>query len=155
MAVASHVAKTEDSQALVEKVMKEFGRIDILLNNAGTDPYYGPLMDQDEKTWDITMNVNVRGLFFLSQLAARVMKAQGGGAIISTSSIAGLRAGDLGAYGVTKAAVIMLTQAMAKRVGAVQYPGERHCPRDHQDTPQRGPVERRRRPMRRPFPRSP
>lgn len=99
MAVASHVAKTEDSQALIEKVMKEFGRLDILLNNAGTNPYYGPLMDQDEKTWDITMNVNVRGLFFLSQLAARVMKTQGGGAIISTSSIAGLRAAISGCTG--------------------------------------------------------
>ncbi len=117
MAIASHVAKTEDSQALIEKVMKEFGRLDILMNNAGTNPYYGPLMDQDEKTWDITMNVNVRGLFFLSQLAARVMKAQGGGSIISTSSIAGLRTGELGVYGVTKAAVIMLTQVMAKEWG--------------------------------------
>ena len=117
MAIASHAAKTEDSQALIEKVMKEFGRLDILLNNAGTNPYYGPLMDQDEKTWDITMNVNVRGLFFLSQLAARVMKAQGGGSIISTSSIAGLRTGELGVYGVTKAAVIMLTQVMAKEWG--------------------------------------
>src|SRR5512140_2738490 len=66
MAVPSHAAKTEDSQALIGKVMKEFGRLDILMNNAGTNPYYGPLMDQDERTWDITMNVNVRGLFFLS-----------------------------------------------------------------------------------------
>ncbi len=116
-AIAAHVAKTEDSKALIEKVLKEFGRLDILMNNAGTNPYYGPLMDQDEKTWDITMNVNLRGLFFLSQLAARVMKAQGGGSIISTSSIAGLRAGELGVYGVTKAAVIMLTQVMAKEWG--------------------------------------
>jgi NAD(P)-dependent dehydrogenase (short-subunit alcohol dehydrogenase family) len=66
MAIASHVAKIEESKALIEKVMKEFGRIDVLMNNAGTNPYYGPLMDQDEKTWDITMNVNLKGLF-LSQ----------------------------------------------------------------------------------------
>jgi NAD(P)-dependent dehydrogenase (short-subunit alcohol dehydrogenase family) len=97
--------------------MKAFGRIDILMNNAGTNPYYGPLMDQDEKTYDITMNVNLKGLFFLSQLTARIMKAQGGGCIINTSSIGGLRAGELGVYCVTKAAVIMLTQVMAKEWG--------------------------------------
>jgi dehydrogenase/reductase SDR family protein 4 len=117
MAIAAHNAKMEESKALVERVRKEFGRIDILMNNAGTNPYYGPLMDQDEKTWDVTMNVNLKGLFFLSQLAARVMKAQGGGCIINTASTGGLRAGDLGVYCVTKAAVIMLTQVMAKEWG--------------------------------------
>jgi dehydrogenase/reductase SDR family protein 4 len=117
MAIAAHNAKVEESQVLVDRVMKEFGRIDILMNNAGTNPYYGPLMDQDEKTWDVTMNVNLKGLFFLSQLAARVMKAQGGGCIINTASTGGLRAGDLGVYCVTKAAVIMLTQVMAKEWG--------------------------------------
>ena len=117
MAIAAHNAKMEDSKALVEQVTKAFGRIDILMNNAGTNPYYGPLMDQDEKTYDITMNVNLKGLFFLSQLAARVMKAQGRGCIINTSSIGGLRAGELGVYCVTKAAVIMLTQVMAKEWG--------------------------------------
>jgi len=116
-AIASHVAKTEESKALIETVTREFGRLDVLMNNAGTNPYYGPLMEQDEKTWDITMNVNLRGLFFLSQLAARVMKKQGGGSIINTSSIGGLRAGDLGVYSVTKAAVIMLTDVMAKEWG--------------------------------------
>ncbi len=117
MAVPAHIAKIEDSKALTEQAMKAFGRIDILMNNAGTNPYYGPVMDQDEKTFDITMNVNLKGLFFLSQLAARIMKAQGGGCIINTASIGGLRAGDLGVYSVTKAAVIMLTQVMAKEWG--------------------------------------
>ena len=117
MAIAAHNARMEDSRKLIEEVMKAFGKIDILMNNAGTNPYYGPLMDQDEKTYDITMNVNLKGLFFLSQLAARIMKAQGGGCIINTSSIGGLRAGELGVYSVTKAAVIMLTQVMAKEWG--------------------------------------
>jgi NAD(P)-dependent dehydrogenase (short-subunit alcohol dehydrogenase family) len=97
--------------------MKEFGRIDILMNNAGTNPYYGPLMNQDEKTYDVTMNVNLKGIFFLSQMVAKIMKAQGGGSIINTSSIGGLRAGDIGTYSVSKAAVIMLTQVMAKEWG--------------------------------------
>ena len=117
MAIAAHNAKTEDSKALVEQVMKEFGRIDILMNNAGTNPYYGPIMDQDEKTWDITMNVNLKGLFLLSQMVAIIMKANGGGCIINTASLGGLRASDMAVYSVTKAAVIMLTQTMAKEWG--------------------------------------
>ncbi len=117
MAIASHVAKTEDSKVLIEKIMKEFGRLDVLMNNAGTNPYYGSLMEQDEKTWDVTMNVNLKGLFFLSQMAARVMKERGGGSIINTSSIGGLIPGELGVYCVTKAAVIMLTEVMAKEWG--------------------------------------
>src|SRR4030067_575560 len=96
IAIAAHNAKIEDSKALIEQVMKAFGRIDILMNNAGTNPYYGPLMETDEKTYDITMNVNLKGILFLSQLAARNMKTQGGGCIVNTSSIGGLRAGDLG-----------------------------------------------------------
>lgn len=116
-AIAAHVGKMDDSKALVDQVMKEFGRLDILFNNAGTNPYYGPMMDQDEKTYDITMNVNVKSIFFLSQMAAKVMKAQGGGSIINTSSIGGIQTGELGVYCATKAAVIMLTQAMAKEWG--------------------------------------
>jgi NAD(P)-dependent dehydrogenase (short-subunit alcohol dehydrogenase family) len=117
MAIAAHNAKMEDSRMLIERVMKEFGRIDILMNNAGTNPYYGPLMNQDEKTYDVTMNVNLKGIFFLSQMAAKIMKEQGGGSIINTSSIGGLRASDIGTYSVSKAAVIMLTQVMAKEWG--------------------------------------
>jgi len=117
LAVAAHNAKSEDSKMLVERVVQEFGRIDILMNNAGTNPYFGPIMDQDEKTYDITMNVNLKGMFILSQLTARVMKGRGGGCIINTASIGGLRAGELGVYSVTKAAVIMLTQVMAKEWG--------------------------------------
>ncbi len=117
IAIASHVAKLDELKTLIDKVMREFGRIDILLNNAGTNPFYGPLMDQDEKTYDVTTNVNLKGVFFLSQMVARIMKEQGGGAIINVSSIGGLRAGELGIYCVTKAAVIMLTQVMAKEWG--------------------------------------
>lgn len=117
LAVAAHNGKGQDCEMLVQRVVREMGRIDILLNNAGTNPYYGPLMDQDETTYDITMNVNLKGVFLLSQLAARQMKKQGGGCIINVSSIGGLRAEALGIYCVSKAAVIMLTQVMAKEFG--------------------------------------
>ncbi len=117
LAIASHVAKIEDSKALVDAVMKEFGRIDILFNNAGTNPYYGPLINMEEWAWDATMNVNLKGQFFLSQLAVRVMKSQHSGVIINTASVGGLRASDLAIYDTTKAALIMLTQVMAREWG--------------------------------------
>ena len=117
LAIASHIAKIDDSKVLVDKVMAEFGRIDILMNNAGTNPYYGPLMDFEEWSYDITMNVNLKGPFFLSQLAARVMKEQGGGCIINVSSVGGIAAGELGIYQTAKAGLIMLTKLMAKELG--------------------------------------
>lgn len=117
VAIAAHVGRIDDSRALIDQVMEGFGRLDILVNNAGTNPYFGKIMDQDEKTYDITMNVNLKSIFFLSQMAAKIMKAQGGGSIINTSSIGGIRAGELGVYSVSKAAVIMMTQVMAKEWG--------------------------------------
>ena len=117
LAISSHIAKIEESKNLVEKVMAEFGRIDILMNNAGTNPYYGPLIDAEEWAWDTTMNVNLKGQFFLSQLVARVMKEQRSGNIISTSSVGGYRPSQLSIYNVTKAALIMLTECMAKEWG--------------------------------------
>ncbi len=116
-AIASHVAKLEEQKKLVDQVVKEFGRIDILFNNAGTNPYPGSLLDAEEWAWDTTMNVNLKGQFFLSQLVARVMKEKGGGTIINTASVAGLRASGLSIYGVTKAGLIMLTQCMAREWG--------------------------------------
>jgi NAD(P)-dependent dehydrogenase (short-subunit alcohol dehydrogenase family) len=117
LAIASHIAKTDDSKNLVQQAMAEYGRIDILMNNAGTNPYYGPLIDAEEWAWDITMNVNLKGLFFLSQLVARIMKKQTTGSIINTSSVGGLRPGELGIYQTAKAGVVMLTQLMAKEWG--------------------------------------
>ncbi len=117
MALASHIAKLEDSKNLVEKVESEWGRIDILVNNAGTNPYYGPLLDAEEWAWDVTMNVNLKGPFLLSQLVAKVMQAKGGGSIINIASIAGIIPSELNIYSVTKAGLIMLTKVMAKEWG--------------------------------------
>lgn len=117
LAVASHVAKLEESKRLIGRVLEQFGRLDVLFNNVGTNPYYGPLINAEEWGWDVTLNVNLKGPFFLAQQAARVMKAQGGGAIINTASVEGLRPSELALYDVTKAAFIMLTQCMAKEWG--------------------------------------
>jgi len=114
LAIAAHVAKIDESKNLVDTVLKEFGRIDILFNNAGTNPYAGPLIDAEEWAWDTTFNVNLKGPFFLAQLVARTMKEHGGGCMVNTVSVAGLRAGTgLPIYSVTKAAYVMLTQIMA------------------------------------------
>jgi len=118
IAIASHIAKVEESKALVEKVKTELGRIDILFNNAGTNPFYGPIIDAEEWAWDTTMNVNLKGPFILGQIVARVMREQGGGSIINTASIGGLRPGTgQGIYSITKAALIMLTRVMAREWG--------------------------------------
>jgi NAD(P)-dependent dehydrogenase (short-subunit alcohol dehydrogenase family) len=117
LALAAHIAKTEDSKNLVKQVLDKFGRIDILLNNAGTNPFHGPLMEAEEWAWDTTFNVNLRGPFFLAQMVAKVMKQQGGGCMINTASTAAFRAGELSIYCVTKAAYVMLTQVMAKEWG--------------------------------------
>jgi NAD(P)-dependent dehydrogenase (short-subunit alcohol dehydrogenase family) len=117
MAVASHVAKGEESKALVDRVKGEWGKIDILVNNAGTNPYYGPLLEVEEWAWDVTMNVNLKGPFLLSQVVAGVMKEQGGGSIINIASIMGMVPSDLGIYSVSKAGIIMLTQVLAREWG--------------------------------------
>jgi NAD(P)-dependent dehydrogenase (short-subunit alcohol dehydrogenase family) len=117
LAVAGHIAKAEESRALVDRVRSEWGRIDILVNNAGTNPYYGPLLDAEEWAWDVTMNVNLKGPFLLSQLVARFMREQGGGSIINIASVLGITPSELNIYGVTKAALIMLTRTMAKEWG--------------------------------------
>ena len=117
LAVASHIAKIEESGNLVEKAKAEFGRIDILVNNAGTNPYNGPLIDAEEWAWDVTMNVNLKGPFMLSLLVARIMREQGGGNIINIASAAGIRPSALHIYSVTKAGLIMLTQVMAREWG--------------------------------------
>lgn len=114
LAVEAHVGKVEEINNLVSKVMEEFGRIDVLVNNAGTNPTMDQALDVEERAWDSIMNLNLKGLFFLSQAVARVMKEQGGGRITNVSSVAGLRAGTLPVYSISKAGVIMATKIMAQ-----------------------------------------
>jgi NAD(P)-dependent dehydrogenase (short-subunit alcohol dehydrogenase family) len=111
--VAAHVGKMEDVNALVKKVVDEFGRIDILVNNAATNPTMAQALDVDERAWDAIMNLNLKGLFFLSKAVARVMKERGGGKIINVASIAGISPDLLPIYSISKAAVIMATKVMA------------------------------------------
>ena len=115
--VVAHVGKVDESKALLEKVKKQYGRIDILVNNAGTNPYNGPHIDTEEWAWDITVNVNLKGPFLLSLMVAKMMREQGGGNIINMSSVAGIKPSRLYIYSITKAAIIKMTEAMARDFG--------------------------------------
>ncbi|MFW0860242.1 MAG: glucose 1-dehydrogenase [Dehalococcoidia bacterium] len=114
LAVAAHVGRLEEINNLVDRVKAEFGRIDILVNNAGTNPVMDPALEISERAWDSIMNLNLKGLFFLSQAVARVMKEQGGGKIINVSSVEGITPGILPIYSISKAGVIMATKVMAQ-----------------------------------------
>ena len=113
--VAAHVGRTEDINNLVKKVTEEFGKIDILVNNAATNPSMASAMDIDERAWDSIMNLNLKGLFFLSQTVAKIMKGQGGGKIVNIASIAGITPDILPVYSISKAGVIMATKVMAQQ----------------------------------------
>lgn len=116
--IAAHVAKKDELKNLVDKVVAEFGHIDILMNNAGTNPAVSPLIDAEDFLWETDMNVNLRSIFWLGQMVAKVMVKQGkGGSIINTASVGGLRPSNLQIYGISKAGVIMLTQSMAREWG--------------------------------------
>jgi NAD(P)-dependent dehydrogenase (short-subunit alcohol dehydrogenase family) len=114
LAVAAHVGRLEDINNLVNRVKEEFGRIDILVNNAATNPTMDSALDIQERAWDAIMNLNLKGLFFLSQAVAKLMKEQGGGVIINISSVAGLTPDILPVYSISKAGVIMATKVMAR-----------------------------------------
>ena len=113
--IAAHIGRMEDIKNLVEKVMAEFGKIDVLINNAATNPSMAAAIDIDDRAWDSIMNLNLKGLFFLSQTVAKIMKEKGGGKIINVASVAGITPDILPVYSISKAAVIMATKVMAQQ----------------------------------------
>ena len=118
LAVPTHTGRREDTERLIATTTRELGRVDVLVNNAATNPAFGPLIDITPEAWDKIMEVNVKGCLLLSQHAARVMMAQKSGSIINVSSTGGLRVPTMiGAYGVSKAAIIMLTKVLARELG--------------------------------------
>ncbi len=117
--VPTNVREIPALQNLIDETKKQLGRVDILVNNAATNPVFGPVQNMDERAWDTIMNTNVKSLFFLSKLAREAMLEHGeGGSIINVSSTGGFRASDvIGGYSISKAAVIMVTQVCAKQWG--------------------------------------
>ncbi len=112
--VAAHIGRLEEIRKLVDTALAKFGRIDILVNNAGTAPAAASALETDERLWDAIMNLNLKGVYFLSQAVARSMKDSGGGKIINISSIFGLRPPqNIGIYAISKAAILAVTKSMA------------------------------------------
>ena len=117
-AIAAHAGRQEDLERLVGATMEQFSRIDILVNNAATNPYFGAVLDAEVAAWDKTFEVNLRGVFLLTKLVHEAWMESHGGAIVNIASIGGLRPGlGLGVYNITKAGVIMLTRQLARELG--------------------------------------
>ncbi len=112
--IAAHMSRMDDIKMVVAQVVERFGRIDVLVNNAGTSPSLASVLEAEERLWDVIINLNLKGLFFLSQGVARVMKEQGGGKIINVASMDGFKPEPKGGiYAISKAGVIMATKSMA------------------------------------------
>lgn len=117
-AFACHVGRMEDIEATFAHIREKHGRLDILVNNAAANPYFGHILDTDLAAYNKTVEVNVRGYFFMSVEAGKLMKERGRGAIVNTASVNALQPGDMqGIYSITKAAVVNMTKAFAKECG--------------------------------------
>ena len=111
---AAHAGDPDQAEACVQATVERFGGLDILVNNAATNPYMGPAIDIDLPRYDKTMEVNLRGPLVWTQLAWRAAMAEGGGSVLNISSVGGMSVEPvLGIYNVTKAALIHLTKTLA------------------------------------------
>ena len=103
---------------IFDHVGETHGRIDILVNNAAANPYFGHILDTPDWAFDKTVEVNLRGYFYMSVEAGKMMRDQGGGSIINTASVNALQPGMFqGIYSISKAAVVSMTKSFAKECG--------------------------------------
>ncbi len=110
-----HAGRTGDIDRLIERVTGRHGRLDILVNNAAANPYFGPILGTGMDAVDKTIEVNLRGFFYFCSQAGTFMRDHGGGAIVNIASINGVRPAPWqGIYSITKAAVISMTRAFAR-----------------------------------------
>jgi NAD(P)-dependent dehydrogenase (short-subunit alcohol dehydrogenase family) len=129
LAVACHMGKPDQIRSFFDKVMKTYGTVDILVNNAATNPYFGTFLDAPEEAWDKTLDVNLKGPFLMTQAAARIMMQKGGGSIINISSVGAFRANPMqGIYGVTKAGMVNMTKTFAQELAPVKVRVNAICP---------------------------
>ncbi len=118
IAVPCNVGKKEDLMNLVDETLAAFGKIDILVCNAATNPVYGPTAELTDEAWDKIMDTNVKGTFWLCNRVLPEMDKNGGGNVVIISSIAGLRGNTvIGTYGVSKAAEAALARNLAVEWG--------------------------------------
>lgn len=117
-AIEARMGDEAQTKHLFEKTVEIYGGIDILVNNAAANPYYGPTVDCPDSAYDKIMDINVKAPFQLCKMVHPIMKVRGGGSIINISSIAGETPDPgLGIYSVSKAAINMLTKVFAKEWG--------------------------------------
>lgn len=116
-ALAAHIGETASIDALFDALAERQLIPDILVNNAATNPYFGPMLDMPMAAFDKTVEVNIKGYFYTSLKAARSMRDRGGGAIVNVASINGRRAAPgQGVYSLTKAAILSMTEGFAKEL---------------------------------------
>lgn len=122
--IAGNAGDTAFAKDCVQSTIERFGKIDIFVNNAATNPYAGPTLDVSEGQFDKTFQVNLRGpLFWCSQVWSQWMR-ENPGVMINIASVGGLRAeGSLGVYNLTKAALIHLTRQLAGELGLTRVVG--------------------------------
>lgn len=115
--ISCHVGEMVQIENLFRELTGRHPRLDILVNNAGTNPFFGDVLSLDEKAWDKTCDVNLKGYFFMSQHAAKLMQKSGGGAIVNVASVNGVKPAPFqGVYSITKAGIIAMTKSFAKEL---------------------------------------
>lgn len=127
--IAAHMGKLIDVQRIVEHTMSNYGGIDIVVNNAATNPVFGPLQEAGDDAFDKIFAVNVKGPLELCKAVHGIMAARGVGSIVNISSIGGVSPeAGLGLYSVSKSALLSLTKVMAQEWGADGIRANAICP---------------------------
>jgi NAD(P)-dependent dehydrogenase (short-subunit alcohol dehydrogenase family) len=129
-AVAAHTGKEADCKRLVDAAVEHFGKVDVLVNNAATNPYFGPMLGIDEAAWDKTFEVNLKGYFWMIRsVVSHLTSRSAPGSIINVASVAALEAAPLqGLYGATKAAVVSMTKTLAYELASAKIRVNALCP---------------------------
>jgi NAD(P)-dependent dehydrogenase (short-subunit alcohol dehydrogenase family) len=112
--IAAHTGSSDAIATVVNEAVDLWGGIDIVVNNAATNPHFGHIMTAEESHWDKIFDVNVKGYFRVVKACVPIMKVRGGGSVINVASVAGKEPQPMmGVYSVSKAAVLMLTEVLA------------------------------------------
>ena len=129
LGIACHVGDEDQLKKLVKETVNTYGGVDILVNNAATNPFYGPLDTMENSLFDKIMDINAKAPFQLANLCYPIMKKSVGGSIINIASVEGMKPSvGLGLYSVSKAALIMLTKSQAVEWGKFGIRSNAICP---------------------------
>ncbi len=128
-AIACHVGDIAAARGLVDQTIERFGGVDVIVNNAASNPVFGPVIHADDTVFDKIFGVNLRAPLEIAKQAFESMSQRGGGSIINISSVGGLSPEPmLGLYSVSKAALISLTKVLAKEWGPANIRANVICP---------------------------